>query len=90
VLKAVVPTRKMNLPKMPLETSSPEAASKGARSVFWADKNDFRATRTYSFEKLRSGNMIEGPAVVEGEYTTLVIPPSCKFSIDEHGLGILE
>jgi N-methylhydantoinase A/oxoprolinase/acetone carboxylase beta subunit len=90
VLKAVVPTKKVSLPRMPLEGSNSEAASKGTRSVYWTDKNDFRPTNTYAFERLRPGNVIEGPAVVEGEYTTLVIPPWCKFSIDEHGLGILE
>ena len=25
--------------------------------------------------------------MVEGEYTTLVVPPGLKFTIDEHGLG---
>lgn len=90
VLKAVVPTKKVSLPKMPLEGSSPEAASKGLRSVYWTDRNDFRPTNTYAFELLRPGNVIDGPAVVEGEYTTLVIPPTSRFSIDEHGLGILE
>jgi N-methylhydantoinase A len=39
---------------------------------------------------LRPGNVIEGPAVMEGEYTTLVVPSSMKFSVDERGLGILE
>jgi hypothetical protein len=34
--------------------------------------------------------MLAGPAVVEGEYTTLVVPEPLRFSIDEHGLGILE
>jgi N-methylhydantoinase A len=36
------------------------------------------------------GNVVEGPAVVEGEYTTLVVAPTMRFSIDERGLGILE
>jgi hypothetical protein len=27
---------------------------------------------------------------VEGEYTTLVVPPTMTFSLDERGLGILE
>ena len=90
VLKAVVPTKKVSLPKMPLEGASPTKAAKGKRPVYWTDKNDFYSTETYSFEKLRPGNVIEGPAVVEGEYTTLVVPPGLMFSIDEHGLGILQ
>ena len=44
----------------------------------------------YIYECLRPGNAIEGPAVVEGEYTTLVVRPSMTFSMDERGLGILE
>jgi len=90
VLKAVVPTKKVSLPKMALEGSDPKAAHKGSRPVYWTDKKEFSTTTIYSFEKLRPGNVIEGPAVVEGEYTTLVVPSPMKFSIDQHGLGILE
>jgi N-methylhydantoinase A/acetophenone carboxylase len=90
VLKAIVPTKKVNLPKMPLEKPKPDAALKGTRAVYWTDKKDFCATNIYAFEKLRPGNVIQGPAVVESEYTTLVVPFPLRFSIDEHGLGILE
>ncbi len=90
ILKAIVPTKKVSLPKMPLESSDPKAAYKGSRPVYWTDKKDFGTTNIYSFERLRPGNVIEGPAVVEGEYTTLVVPSPMTFSIDQHGLGILE
>ncbi len=90
VLKAIVPTKKAALPKLPLEGHSSEAAAKGTRPVYWPEKKDFEITRIFSFEKLRPGNVIHGPAVVEGEYTTLVVPEPLRFSIDQHGLGILE
>jgi N-methylhydantoinase A/oxoprolinase/acetone carboxylase beta subunit len=90
VLKAVVPTKKATLSKLPLEGSDPKAAHKGSRPVYWTDKKDFRTTKIYASEKLRPGNVIEGPAVIEGEYTTLVVPSPMTFSIDQHGLGILE
>ena len=70
--------------------NSPAAAGKGSRPVYWPAKGDFQSTPIYSFEQLRPGNMLAGPAVVEGEYTTLVVPEPLRFSIDEHGLGILE
>ena len=70
--------------------SDPEAARKGSRAVYWPEKQDFSDTKIYAFDKLRPGNVIQGPAVVEGEYTTLVVPFPLRFSIDEHGLGILE
>ena len=90
VLKAIVATEKAQLPKLPLEGHSPAAAAKGSRPAYWPAKADYQDTPIYSFEKLRPGNVLEGPAIVEGEYTTLVVPESLRFSIDEHGLGILE
>ncbi len=90
VLKAIVPAQKVTLPKLRLEGPSPQAAAKGTRPVYWPEKKDFETTRIFSFEKLRPGNVIQGPAVVEAEYTTLVVPEPLRFSIDQHGLGILE
>ena len=90
ILKAIVPTKKITLPRLPLEKVNPEAALKGTRPVYWPDPKGFSITKYYAFEKLRPGNVVPGPAVVEGEYTTMVIPFELRFLIDEHGLGILE
>ena len=90
ILKAIVPTKKVELPTMRLEGHDPSAARKGERPVYWTDAKGFKTTPIYAYESVRSGNVIEGPAVVEGEYTTLVVPPSMTFSVDERGLGILE
>jgi N-methylhydantoinase A/oxoprolinase/acetone carboxylase beta subunit len=90
ILKAIVPTKKIELPKLTLEGTSPAAARKGARPVYWPPENDFRLTPIFTYESLRPGNAVEGPAIVEGEYTTLVVPPALRFSIDNRGLGILE
>jgi N-methylhydantoinase A/oxoprolinase/acetone carboxylase beta subunit len=90
ILKAIVPTKKVELPRMRLEGHDPSAARKGERPVYWTEEHGFKTTPIYAYESVRSGNVIEGPAVVEGEYTTLVVPPSMKFSVDERGLGFLE
>jgi len=90
ILKAIVPMQKIHLPKMALEGHDPASARKGQRPVYWAETKDFRDTPIYSYESLRPGNVLEGPAILEGEYTTVVVPPSMHFSIDERGLGILE
>jgi N-methylhydantoinase A/acetophenone carboxylase len=58
--------------------------------VYWPPEKDFRTTPIFTYELLRPGNVVEGPAIVESEYTTLVVPPAMRFSIDERGLGILE
>lgn len=90
ILKAVVPMKKIELPRMTLEGSDPDAARKGNRPVYWPGEKDFTPAPIYSYEALRPGNVMEGPAVVEGDYTTLVVPPSMRFAIDARGLGILE
>jgi N-methylhydantoinase A/oxoprolinase/acetone carboxylase beta subunit len=90
ILKAIVTTPKVQLPEMPLEKSDPSAARKGERPAFWAAARDFRPTPVFAYDLLRPGNVIEGPAIVEGEYTTMVVPPLMRFSIDARGLGILE
>src|SRR5579864_1555624 len=90
ILKAIVPVQQISLPKMPLEGHDPSGARKGERPAYWADAKDFRPTPIYAYEMLKPGNRLEGPAILEGEYTTVVVPPAMKFSIDERGLGILE
>jgi N-methylhydantoinase A/acetophenone carboxylase len=90
ILKAIVPTKKIELPRLKLEGSNPSAAGKGERPVFWSEAGGFQATPIFAYELLRPGNIVEGPAVVEGEYTTLVVPPSMRFSMDDRSLGILE
>lgn len=90
ILKAIVPTKKSYLPAMNREGPDPGAARKGERSVYWTEAGDFRPTPIFSYESLRPGNTVEGPAVLEGEYTTVAVPPRMRFSIDERGLGVLE
>jgi N-methylhydantoinase A/acetophenone carboxylase len=90
ILKAIVPAAKIDLPRLAFEGSDPGAARKGTRPVFWTGNTGFSETPIYAMDTLRPGNRIEGPAVVESEYTTLVVPHSMTFSIDNRGLGILE
>jgi len=90
ILKAIVATPKVDLPRMPLEGHDPSAARKGERPVFWPQLMDYKDTPTFAYELLRPGNRLDGPVVIEGQYTTMVVPPEMHFSIDERGLGILE
>jgi N-methylhydantoinase A/oxoprolinase/acetone carboxylase beta subunit len=90
ILKAIVPVRKIELPKLTLEGRDPSAARKGDRPAYWPDRKDFAETPVFAYESLRPGNVVAGPAIVESEYTTLVVPPPMHFSIDERNLGILQ
>ena len=90
ILKAIVATEKVHLPKLALEGADPSAARKGERPAYWPGEGAFRPTPTFSLEGLRPGNRIQGPAIIEGQYTTMVVPPKMSFSMDDRGLGILE
>jgi N-methylhydantoinase A/oxoprolinase/acetone carboxylase beta subunit len=90
ILKAIVFTKKVELPEMPLEGSNPAAARKAERPVHWPADGDYRTTPIYTSESLRPGNVVEGPAVIEGQYTTIVVPEPLHYRVDARGLGILE
>jgi N-methylhydantoinase A/oxoprolinase/acetone carboxylase beta subunit len=90
VLRVTVPVRKPPIPEYPLQGKDAAAARTGTRDAYWLELNGTAPTAIYQFEKLQPGNEIVGPAVVEAELTTVVIPPGRRFSIDMHRLGILE
>jgi N-methylhydantoinase A/oxoprolinase/acetone carboxylase beta subunit len=89
VLKATVPTEKLDLPTQPTEGPDPSAAERGARSAYWPELKGRRDTPVYGFDDLRPGNRVVGPAIVEMEYSTIVVPPGQQLTIDEHCLGLL-
>ena len=90
VLRVTVPTWKPEVPVYELQGADPSAAQLGKRKAYWPETKQWIDTPTYQFEQLQPGNVIVGPAVIEAELTTIVVPPEQKFSIEKHGLGILE
>lgn len=89
-LKAIVPTPKLEMPTYELEGSEATHAQKGSRQAYWPEKGGFVETPLFDNVKLRPGNLIEGPAIVESEFTTVVIPPGFTYQVNQHGLGVLE
>jgi len=63
-------------------SSNPSQAFVSEREVYFKDK--FLKTKIYTWEKLRPGNVISGPACVEAKLTTGVIPPDMKGRVDEY------
>jgi N-methylhydantoinase A/acetophenone carboxylase len=90
VLKVTVPTEKPPLIRHPLGKPDSRHAMSGTRQAYWPQFRDFAQTPVYSFELLSPGNLVQGPAVIDAELTTIVVPPGESFAIDEYGLGILE
>lgn len=90
VLRVTVPTWKPEVPEFSLQGKDPSGALTGQRKAYWPENKAWMDTPVYVFEQLQPGNVIDGPAIAEAEFTTVVIPPGQRFSIDKHGLGILE
>lgn len=90
VLRVTVPTWKPEVPEYALQGADPTGALIGERKAYWPETGDWVTTPVYQFEQLQPGNRVIGPAVVEAELTTIVVPPGQRFEIEKHGLGILE
>lgn len=89
-LSAIVVLPRPEFPVFRFEGHSPKAAFKGKRLVFWDDAHDFVETRLYEWDALRCGNVVEGPAVIEGKDSTYVVGEGWKLTVDEHLAGKLE
>jgi N-methylhydantoinase A len=67
------------------------AALKGKRQVFFTrPQRKFIDTLVYDYEKLGVGTMIRGPAIVELPFTTTLVPPEHKISIDPYKNLVME
>jgi len=42
-------------------------------------------TAVYRLEQLAPGETLQGPAVVDGDYTTVLLPPECRAEVDPWG-----
>jgi len=68
--------------------SSP--ALKGTRQAYFGEAGGWVDTRIYDGNKLRAGNRIAGPAIVEEVTTTVVICPNDVAEIDRLGNVVIE
>ena len=67
---------------------SPEKALKEYRDVYW--KDGFTRTAIYGQPKLECGNVIKGPAIIESDDTTILIPQGKKYTVDNLLNGVIE
>lgn len=85
ILSGSVVTKK---PKIPFEKTvgpnPPKEACLGHRP-FYYEKSWVEAD-IYQMELLQPGNKIKGPAIIESDATTFVVPPTFETFLDEHRL----
>lgn len=65
--------------------ASARAALKGRRKVHFQEAGRFVDCPLFERDRLRAGNRIQGPAVIEQADSTIVVPPSFNVAVDAHG-----
>ncbi len=79
----ILPTEKPVLPAFAVgDAKADPSADKGRRQLFW--RGEWHTARLWEMEKLRSGNEIIGPAVIEAPATTLLVPPGHTALLDQY------
>ncbi|MGQ0651195.1 MAG: hydantoinase/oxoprolinase family protein [Betaproteobacteria bacterium] len=66
-------------------SASAQAALKERRKVHFQASGRFVDAPVYERDRLRSGNRIAGPAVIEQADATILVPPSFNAVVDPHG-----
>ncbi len=86
-----MPGQELQLEKYELGGKDPSPARKGSREAWWPESQDGTVeTDVYDLDALKPGNLVEGPALLESEYTTVVVPPAKQLRMNEYAIGILE
>lgn len=89
-LWSIVPADKIPIPQLELEGEDPDAAKTGERLIYWGPERGREQTRVYQLDRLRPGNRVVGPAIVEAVDTTVVVEPGWTFQIDQRGSGVMK
>jgi len=85
IMRGLVPVQKPTLPEDPIEgPTPPKDAYLGTRKFYrhkkWVD------AKLWKMESLRPGNEITGPAIIESDATTFVLPDGFATYVDKHRL----
>jgi N-methylhydantoinase A/oxoprolinase/acetone carboxylase beta subunit len=76
------------LRRHPLEGATPpREARKGNRACYF--RQGWVEASVWDYDRLRPGNLIAGPALVENETTVVVVPPDRDLYVDEYLTGWL-
>lgn len=86
-LKAYCKSPNFNLPTHPSSSENAEGALKARREVHWNDRKQM--TPIYDKQTLRPGNIVYGPAIIEGDDTTYVVTPGWSYETDRYLNGLL-
>ncbi len=70
---------------LPGENEPPEEAKLEEREAYFKDLGGLTATPVFHGDRLRPGNWVTGPAVIEEMATTLVVSPDAWIEVSNLG-----
>ncbi|MBI3058447.1 MAG: hydantoinase/oxoprolinase family protein [Deltaproteobacteria bacterium] len=82
-LKATMRQEPLRLAEIPQRSGKPDQAPKRHRPVLWSLARGFEETPAYDGTRLKCGDRIAGPAIIEEPATTVVIPVSYGCTVDK-------
>jgi N-methylhydantoinase A len=76
---------------VPLREGSrhPDGALNGRREVWFAEIGGWRKTSVFDRAKLLGGNVITGPAIIEGHDASTLVHPGWEATVDQHANLVL-
>ncbi|MEC8857076.1 MAG: hydantoinase/oxoprolinase family protein [Chloroflexota bacterium] len=80
----------VDMPQRPSGLDSPKKAIASKRQVFFEEAGGFVQANVFHFDRLAPGSNIDGPAILEGMDSTVLINPGWTGHIDEYGNCIME
>ena len=89
-VRAIGVTDKPSLAAMPVEGKDPSSALMGVRSIYLGPEVGLVDAAAYSGERLRPGNIVPAPALVQETTTTLLVPPGSQVTVTKYGNYLAE
>ncbi|MCI0788198.1 MAG: hydantoinase/oxoprolinase family protein, partial [Chloroflexi bacterium] len=80
----------VDMPRLSCGLDAPDKAIASQRQVFFDEAGGFVPCGVYDRDRLAPGNSIDGPAILEGMDSTVLINPGWTGKIDEYGNCIME
>ncbi|MBL3569129.1 hydantoinase/oxoprolinase family protein [Rhodovulum sp. BSW8] len=85
IMRGTVPIPKPKIPEEPLHDATPPREARTGTRQFYR-KGRWVEAQLYRMETLLPGNQIVGPAIIESDATTFVVPDGFETWLDEHRL----
>jgi N-methylhydantoinase A len=84
-VRASLPVKLLELPRLPSGAGDTEAARKGTRPAYSSLAHDFIPFAVYDRYLLPPGAAFPGPAIIEERESTVIVGEDASFRIDEYG-----